>query len=132
MMNEEKNSLEVLFPEEEIEGVKVRPWSLGQSVSLAPTFEKVIAEIKARGIEIDKLEEQIDQLVFAIFPHIIRIIHVTTGIEEKEIECWPISKGTAVVLTIMAQNMNHLKNSFGLTRQVFQKFKATPQVEATG
>ncbi len=125
----EKNEMRILFPEEEVEGVKLRPWGLGQSVDLAPTIEKVVGEIQSRGIGLNQIEEKIDQLIFAIFPHVVEIIRVTTGLDEKEIRSWPMIKGTLIFLVIVNQNLVHLKNSFGLGREVFLRLKGIQKME---
>ncbi len=121
-MPEEKNEIEILFPEIEVEGVKVRPWSLGQLIDLAPIFESIAIDLKKRNVKVEHLgtDEKINELILSFLPYVAKIISVTIKEDEKVVREWSLKKATAIILTIMTQNLEQIKNSFGLGKSVLQ------------
>ncbi len=112
----EKSEIDLLFPEVEVEGVKVRPWSLGQVVDLAPVLAAIAKGMKEQGITLENIEARIDDLVLLLIPHAAKIICVSTRLKEEEIREWPINRAALVVMAIIERNVEHIKNSFGLGR----------------
>ena len=122
-MADEKTDLEILFPEVEVEGVKVRPWSLGQLIDLAPIFESIAIDLKNRNVKIEHLgaDEKINDLILSFLPHVAKIISKTIQEDESVVREWPLRKATATILTIITQNIEQIKNSFGLGKSVLQQ-----------
>ena len=53
---EEKSDEQVLFPEVEIAGMKVKPWSFGALFDLSPLLGEVLDKAEERGI-VDDFED---------------------------------------------------------------------------
>src|SRR3989304_6514278 len=129
---EEKPEIQVLFPEIEVEGYKVRPWSLGQVVDLTPTFEMLAIEFKRRKISLESLEKieksksmegMIGELVFAFLPQVVRLLSISLREEEKIVREFPINKSGSLIVAVVSQNLSNIKNSFGLGKSILSKTK---------
>jgi hypothetical protein len=121
MTQKEKSEQEILFPEIEVEGVTLRPCSFGQLANMGPVLQKVMVEAKNCGFtqkdfdndqEIDL--EKFANLLLVVAPLIPEIVAKTTMLPKSEIDNWDLDKGVKVFLAIMTQNMDKIKNSFGL------------------
>lgn len=119
----ESTDVEVLFPEQEFYGVKVRPWTFNQFVSLLPVLMQARKELKAHGIEIDNLnklkdedQEQILDFLVRLLPLIpaVGVVSKTVGINIEEVEKWEFDKTATIFLIILIQNAGRVKNFFGL------------------
>lgn len=108
MSNEEMRKL---IEEETVCGFTIRPWGITALARLSPTFEAIYAGMKARGVSIMTIRENMDGLVFALLPHAPAILSVTLGIKESEID-EKVNPGDLVpiVLTIFRLNIDYLKN----------------------
>lgn len=115
MSDEQKNEMAVLFPEMEVQGIKLRPWALGDIADLTPTFAVAARELITKGFTLNDLddEKQIMEMAFIILPHIPRIISVTAKMGEEEVRKWDLGKSTTVFVAIIYQNLDNLKNCFG-------------------
>jgi hypothetical protein len=106
----------VLFPEQEIEGYKVRPWSLGAVVALAPSIREVIAVCRKEGITEENYEQQVQEKIADILlqtvQHVPKIIATTLAIPEEEIVGMPFPKSAKILIGILKQNVTYIKNSF--------------------
>lgn len=115
----EKLDTEILFPEIEVKGYKIKPWVFGELVDLSPILSKIVKAIHAEGIKsLDCLVERMIELIPLMLPFAPEIIAKTLHIEEQEIRTWPIDKATVILLTIINQNLGYLKNCFGLVKSV--------------
>jgi len=121
----EASEIDILFPEIEVEGVKLRPWSLGQVADLAPSFMAIVKALRDSGIAFSEIEARMEEFVLVISPHAPKIISITAKIPEAEVREWPLAKATVVTMAILNQNVEHLKNSFGLVRAAAPKTEAT-------
>jgi hypothetical protein len=121
-MENEKPETEILFPEIEVMGIKVRPWSYAQMVSLLPWCLKIMNHFKQSGVSYEnistlaeKSQEKMDEIMgllsFAL-PLVPELIERTTG--EKNSETWPFDRTLTIGLVIVTQNAQRLKNLFGL------------------
>ena len=126
-MSEEKpmkDDESVLFPEEEIGGVTVRPWSFGVLFDIAPSLEIVLDKIDEA-----KLFEKIESsegfitwpLMARIFtiagPEVLKIISLTIEKPLEEVKKFDMDTGMKIAVCIYNQNkdriFNALKNVFG-------------------
>ena len=149
-----KTEEEILFPDLVVEGIKLRPWTLGQYADLAPHFRKAKVMLQEGGIDFAKIEELIKALdakdeaeineglakkivgpffdiVMLVLPILPQVLSVTTGIPLSEVRGWDVKKITPVTIAVVTQNIEHLKNSFGLgTSPGLGKLKAMTTASA--
>jgi hypothetical protein len=128
---------QVLFPEAVVEGYTVRPWTLAQSVALAPTFGALMEIARAAGVgEIllkfmdllgpgqgdtrdafagaqQEIVKVLPGLLPKLLPHAPKILSVSLAITEEEAGAFDLKKATTLLLAIIAGNIDYLKNSFG-------------------
>jgi len=106
----------ILFPEEEIAGYKVRPWSLGTVVALAPSIRATIQTCQQEGITADDYEMQIQEKFADILllnaHHVPKIIAVSLGVSEEEAAGMPFPKAATILVGILKQNAAYIKNFF--------------------
>jgi hypothetical protein len=121
----DQSELDILFPEIEVEGVRLRPWSLGQVVDLAPVFTALSKGMKENGITLTNIESRMDDFVLLVMPYMARIIAVSARLPEEEVRAWPLNKATMIAMSILSQNVEHLKNSFGLGRGLARELNPT-------
>jgi hypothetical protein len=128
---------QILFPEVEVEGYKVRPWTLAQSVALAPTLGALVEIARTAGLgeillkfmdllgpgkgdtgeAFAKAEQEIVKalpgLLPKLLPHAPKILSVSLAITEEEAGAFDLKKATTLLLAIVVGNIDYLKNSFG-------------------
>jgi hypothetical protein len=152
MSEPEKSEEQILFPDEVVEGITLRPWSYGKLCEMAPIFYEArktmkkenlslsdvfkvdgvsqIQDLLQGGSDVD-IEKMIDlggvfDFVILILPHSREIIARTIGLPSSEIEAWDLKKGTLIFLKIISQNLEHVKNLFGL--RTAKKVESPPAV----
>lgn len=128
---------QILFPDVEVEGYTIRPWTLAQAVALAPTLGSLVDIAKAAGVG-EVLLEFMDLLdpaqggtkdAFAkaqkevigvlpglipkILPHAPKILSVSLGVPAEEVDRMDLGKATTLLLSVVSQNVDYLKNFFG-------------------
>lgn len=113
MEQSKKPCVGVLVPETEVCGHVIRPWTLVQAIELTDEIESTAKQLGKAGLTLDKFREDPMGLVKAIAPRLPRYIGVTLGIPEEEAGKLPVGDATLIALTIVRQNLNHLKNLFG-------------------
>jgi len=128
---------QILFPGVEIEGYTVRPWALAQAVALAPTLGALVDIAKASGVGeillgfmdlIDpgqggakdafaKAQKEVigvlPGLIPKFLPHAPKILSVSLGVSEEEVGKMDLGKATVLLLSVVSQNVDYLKNFFG-------------------
>lgn len=120
-MNEgTKPGAAVLVPEQEVCGHVVKPWTLAQAIELTEDIEDAAKTLAKKGMTLDKFQENPVELVKAIAPRLPRFMGVTLGIPEEEAGGLPLADATLIALTIVRQNLNHLKNLLGPVSQALQ------------
>lgn len=105
---------DVLFPEVQVAGYTVRPWTFGDTVALAPEFRGMIKVIREEKIGFEDLEERFPEVVTLLLPFGSEIVRKTLKISNEEVGKLGPDKALLVLLTIINQNLDYLKNSFGL------------------
>jgi hypothetical protein len=132
-----KGDAGILFPDAQIEGYTIRPWTLAQAVALASTLGALVGIVKESGIGevlfkfMDLLEPgqgdakdafaKAQKEVAAVLPGLIpkflpyapKIIAVSAKISEEEAGALELGKATLLLLSIVSQNIEYLKNFFG-------------------
>jgi hypothetical protein len=125
-MTEKKSELEILSPEIEILGRKIRPWTFEQFVALLPTLAKIGEEFKEKGITLEHLDavgddsRKIFDLLTAVAPSIPAVVAKTLRIEQGEVESMDYDQVITIAVVILIQNAEKLKNFSGLGRAALQ------------
>jgi hypothetical protein len=109
-MEEIKDELSILFPETEVEGYKIKAWSLGKLEKIAPYLERIINEVKRRGLKLEVLIKDPTDLFFSIVSDLTPIISITTGVHVDKIRELTIESALKISLVIAQQNVGYLKN----------------------
>jgi hypothetical protein len=105
----------ILFPEVEVEGVKIKPWSLGTLADVSPDIDAVVETALAKGMDLTELEmTDVMRMYLIIAPHAASVISKTTGIPLDEVNDFPPNKAVKFLQTIIAQNSDILKNALAL------------------
>jgi len=115
-----KADVTTLIPEQEVCGHVIRPWTLAQAVELAEDIDATARELVVAGLTMDQFQENPMAVVKAIAPRLSRFIAVTLGVDTEEAGQIPFGDATIIALTIMRQNINHLKNLLGPASEVLQ------------
>lgn len=140
----EKSDVDILCPEIELYGHKLRPWALKQIAALSPHLYGLKNDIKSKGVDVFKvfgldsgkkggkgaandqtvMLEGLFDLSTAIFPYAVRIICESSGMTQAEAEALSIDKALVFLLTIVEQNIFFLKNCFGLVTEKVASLQA--------
>jgi len=128
-IEEKKPDAEILFPDQEVYGVKVRPWTFNQFVSILPDLLNIRKGLKENGIEIGELENLKDDDEGKILEFLVKLlplIPATTIVaktikeEIEKVEEWEFDKTAGIFLVILIQNAGRIKNFFGLGLRAMQ------------
>lgn len=137
----ERNELKILYPEVELYGYKLKPWGLKQLSELSPYLYMLKDDVKKKGVDIFKLfgldtskakkDKDVDSIMVeglfdlgtSIFPYAIKIITISSGMKQEEAEKLGIDQSLIFLLTIVEQNINFLKNCFGLVTQKIEELR---------
>jgi hypothetical protein len=128
---------QILFPDVEVEGYTIRPWTLAQAVALAPTLGALVDIAKASGVgeallgfmdlldpaqggakdAFAKAQKEVigvlPGLIPKLLPHAPKILSVSLGTSAEETGKMDLGKATVLLLSIVSQNVDYLKNYYG-------------------
>jgi len=110
----------ILFPEANVEGIVVKPWTFGVLLDVNPFLEAIFERIEAKGIKFDGFMlgfAEIKELYFAAAPQLLKILAFTIGKSEDEIRNLDLKVVLRLVYVIWQQNQANLKNALGLFSQ---------------
>jgi hypothetical protein len=114
----------ILFPEANVEGIIVRPWTFGVLLDVNPFLEAIFEKIEAKGIKFDGFMlgfTEIKELYFAAAPQLLKVLSFTTGKSEDDIRNLDLKVVLRLIYVIWQQNQANLKNVFGLFSQPVNK-----------
>jgi hypothetical protein len=123
-MTEKISDENVLFPEVNIDGIIVKPWSFGILFEISSSLESILDKAEESGL-VKKMEESGGFLSYTILarlftvasPHVLKVMSITLGKSEEEIKSLDMATGIQIATTIYNQNKatisNSLKNVFG-------------------
>lgn len=118
-----KSDESILFPEVEIEGIVVSPWSFGMLFEISPLLESILDKMDQKKLT-QKLDESggflswslITRLFTIAGPEMLEIISLTIGKPPEEVKKLDMDTGMRIASTIFNQNkeriLNALKNVF--------------------
>jgi len=113
--SQEKSELEILFPEIEVDGFTIRPWDFGKVASMGPILARIFAEVKKAGITLKDIDSRMEEAVMLALPWAPDIVAKTLNLDVEEVRQWKeLNKAFKIMLVIFNQNLEHIKNSFGL------------------
>lgn len=114
---DKKTDEEILFPEIEIGGIIVKPWSFGVLFDVTEDLEIILNKLDDIGVDIDSLLingitwKNMMKMFAVASPHILRIITLTTKEDEQTIKDLDMEIGIQIALTIYEQNKDQIKNA---------------------
>ena len=102
----------ILFPEIEIEGYVIKPWSYGQLVAISGDIQKIIDSFKEDDVSLDEITYTFIGSLFLKFSNeLLNIVSLTLEVDKKEIEdIRPFDKVFRIINVIYLQNKETIKN----------------------
>lgn len=120
-MKKEEKKLEeqVLFPEIDIDGMIIKPWSFGMLFKVAPLVDSIITKIEDKGVNLDSDSlllswPLLTKMFVCAADEILEVISMTTGKPKEEVSELSMDAGVRTAFTIFKQNSQTIKNAFGL------------------
>lgn len=113
----EPTDSEILLSTIKVNKYNVEPWGLVEISLVAPLLMVIIRKAKANGIKLttENSISEIPKLLPEIIDEMLEIIAITVGSTREEIKnIQPRSDTLALMLVIIQQNVNYLKNLPGL------------------
>lgn len=112
-----KSDEAILFPEINIDGILIKPWSFGKLFDLSILLESVIDKAEKKGL-ITELNSgnmipytTMAKLFAIASPEVLKIISITLGKNEDEVRELDMSTGIKIAITIFSQNKEAIKNA---------------------
>ena len=107
-----KSEEEILFPEIEIDGFTIRPWTLGKLRKVNPCLERVMEKLEKKGVKLslDNVETNLLDLYFAAVDEILTILSISLDVEEEKLENIPIPQAIRLIFLVYKQNEDSIKN----------------------
>lgn len=119
-MTENKKSDElILFDEDTVAGILIKPWSFGTLFKISSLIEEILVRAEEKGIDLDNFfgEEEVDiayttivKLFSLASEPLMKIIAITTKKEESDFEDISIVDGIKILMAIYRQNSEQVKN----------------------
>lgn len=112
----EKPDEVILFPEVDVAGIIIKPWSFGKLFDISLLLDRVIEKAQAKGL-VDKLEtdsfSQVDvaRLFTLASSELLEIISITVNEPIEKIKDLSIEDGIKIILVIFSQNKEKIKNA---------------------
>jgi len=107
-----KKEERIIFPDTEIAGIKIKPWSFGNLFDVADILAVIIDKAEERGV-IKSFEESgilkyttMVKLFGLANKEILNIMAKTLDVEEDVLRKLSIEDGVKIALTIFEQNKN--------------------------
>lgn len=137
---------QILFPEQKIGGIIVRPWSFGQLFDVSEPLERVLDKIENSGFA-DKLIDPesgdinlsyvgLARLFTVAGPELLNVISKTLDVEQDDLRKLSIKDGVAILLLMYAQNKEMiagaLKNAFSPPQKEETKLKKAVKKKVAG
>lgn len=105
------DDLEILFPEVNVGGFVVKPWSWQQFVQLAPLIAEAVEKLKQSEFDFERFDpQQLARLLPDLGDIVPRIIGLTVGCDAEKIEALPFGVVGRLAFTIFSQNAEQIRN----------------------
>jgi len=126
---------EILFPDQEIGGITVKPWSFGALFSITDPLERILNKIDDTGLAEKLFLEKtgnvtVDYISMArLFTlagtELLQIMTKTLKVDQDTVEALSIEDGIKIVMLMYMQNKtiitNALKNAFSPPQTTLEK-----------
>jgi hypothetical protein len=119
-MGEEKSETQVLFPEIQVAGIKVRPWTFDQFFDLIPIFVEASEYFKREEIKFEEIEaivkdrKKMLSIIASMRPAILTTVATTIESSVEEVRAMEFDKVISIALVVLIQNAERIKNFSGL------------------
>lgn len=119
---EKKTDEEILFAEQDINGIMVKPWSFGILFEITEDLEAILSKLDEADIDIDTILtngitwKNMVRLFTVASPHVFRIIQLTVSKDEDTVKALSLEDGIKIALLIYSQNRDQIKNALSLTQ----------------
>jgi hypothetical protein len=107
-----KTDVEILFPEIEVDGYKIKPWTLGKLIKINPHLERIFTKLEEKGIKlsIDTIDTYLRDIYFAAVPEIVSILAISLEKSIEDLEDLAIPTAIKLIYAIYKQNEESVKN----------------------
>jgi len=111
-----KTEDEILFPEVELDGFIIKPWTLGKLRKINPHIENIFTTLKNKDIvlTLQNVENHLMDLYFAAVPQIMIILAISLEVSEEDLEEIPIPQAIRLIYLVFKQNEESIKNVLNL------------------
>lgn len=120
------SSAETMYPGRTVAGYEVEPWGMVEIVQISGILLKVIEKCKAAGIKLsaNSLAEDILKSFSIISEELFEIMAYTVGDSVENIKAIkPRCDTVVLLLVILQQNMEYLKNCPGLIGDIIAQIR---------
>jgi len=106
-----------LFPEANVDGIVVKPWSFGKLFDLSVLLDSVLDKAESKGVIAEFNSgttipyTTMAKLFTIASPEVLKIISITLGKSEDEVRELPMATGIKIAVTIFSQNRETIKNA---------------------
>jgi len=108
--------LETLFPDRDVFGVTIRPWTLGQIAKCAPAIAGLLEQANAQKLDIAKTFNggdwsQIALLLAKCPDHVLKLVEVSTNLQPETVADLDLPKAIRILQAMFEANADYIKNS---------------------
>ena len=137
-MANKKLEEEILFPDKEIAGITIKPWSFGALFSIADPLERILDKIDEAGLSEKLIDEsgdiQLDYISLArLFTlagqELLTIISETLKVDREIIENLSATDGITIVMHMFNQNKEMVVNAIKNAVSSPKKTKLTKKIK---
>jgi hypothetical protein len=109
---EEKTEDYILFPDLEIDGYIIRPWTLGKLRKINPHLENIFKSLEEKQVilSIDNIGSHLKEIYFAAVPEIVSILAISLDVQEDDLEDVTIPQAIKLIYSVFKQNEDSIKN----------------------
>jgi len=130
MTTKNKSDEEVMFNEEEISGIKVKPWSFGTLFDISALLDVVLDKAGEKGL-LATLEKEftegtlnyitLTRLFTLASKQMLAILSIGCEVEESKVRKLSMEDGVRLAYTVYRQNSSSIKNAFTLVSALKEK-----------
>ena len=121
LFTKKQTDLDALLSTVKVGNVEVKPFSLLQAEELLPEIQAIIAELKAEKITLKNLEKNIVKATQIVLPRVKTVLGDMLCMEIHEVESMPLVQVASIVLVVIRQNSDVLKNLIPLTQEILNR-----------
>ena len=102
----------ILFPDLDVDGFTIRPWTLGKLRKINPHLEAIFKNLDDKNIQLtlDNFGEHLKDVYFAAVPEIISILGISLDKSEDDLEDVTIPQAIKLIYAVFKQNEDSIKN----------------------